>query len=156
MQLFLNAECSYTDLLVWVLHFIISPRLYLKWNSCICKKFTLTNTNTIFIFGASYFFKTINWVLFELLLFIISSGKIFLACVVCSPSLPDTDAGENRLHAWLAKGLCLSQGADCFMLVRFPITQCYLSKDVFVYKVRSPRFVPSPCFILILGSTFYT
>ena len=30
------------------------------------------------------------------------------------------------------------------MLVRFPFTQCYLSKDVFVYKVRSTRFVPSP------------
>ena len=42
------------------------------------------------------------------------------------------------------------------MLVRFPFTQCYLSKDVFVYKDRSTRFVPSPCFILIPESTFYT
>ena len=42
------AECHYIDLFVWDLHFLISPRLYLKWNSCIYKNFTLANTNTIF------------------------------------------------------------------------------------------------------------
>ena len=45
---FFNAECHYIDLFVWDLHFLISPRLYLKWNSCIYKNFTLANTNTIF------------------------------------------------------------------------------------------------------------
>ena len=155
MQLFLNVECPYTDLLVWFLHFIISPRLYLKWNSCICKEFTLTNTNTIFISSASYWLKTINWVLFEHLLFMIRSGKIFLACAVCSPSLPDADVGENRLHdqlkdcVWGKERTVLCQSASRF-------TQCYLSKDVVIYTVRSPHFIPSACFILIPESAFYT
>ena len=34
------------------------------WNGIVAKTFTLTNANTIFLFGASYWFKTINWVLF--------------------------------------------------------------------------------------------
>ena len=32
----------------WVLHSLMFPRLYLKWNSGIYKIFTLTNNNTIF------------------------------------------------------------------------------------------------------------
>ena len=55
--LFLIAECPYIDLLVWVLHFLISPRLYLKWiwNSGIYENFTLTNTNAIFFFRCFLF-----------------------------------------------------------------------------------------------------
>ena len=50
--LFLIAECPYIDLLVWVLHFLVSPRLYLKWrwNSGIYENVNLTNTNAIFFF----------------------------------------------------------------------------------------------------------
>ena len=30
----------------------------------------------------------------------------------------------------------------------FRFSQFYLSKAVYIYIVRSPRFIPSPCFIL--------
>ena len=35
-------------------------------------------------------------------------------------------------------------------------SQFYLSKAVFIYIVRSPRFIPSPCFIPSPESAFYT
>ena len=44
------AECPYIDLLIRVLHFFIFPRLYLKRNSGIYNNFTMTNTNTIFLY----------------------------------------------------------------------------------------------------------
>ena len=43
-----------------------------------------------------------------------------------------------------------------FLLVRFPFLSVLPSKAVFIYIVRSPRFIPSPCFILSPQSSFYT
>ena len=43
----------------------------------------------------------------------------------------------------------MRQGAGTTVLCRpaFRFSQFYLSKAVFIYIVRSPRFIPSPCFI---------
>ena len=38
----------------------------------------------------------------------------------------------------------------------FRLSQFYLSKAVFIYIVRSPRFIPSPCFTPSPQSMFYT
>ena len=90
----------YIDLLVCILSFLISPRL---WNGIVASLRILFLLTAIlfFLFGASQFcifcwFKTIYWILFKLLLFIkfrvlfsfsLSSGIItFLARVVCFPS----------------------------------------------------------------------
>ena len=54
---------------VWVLHFLVSPRLYLKWrwNSGIYENFTLTNTNAIFfsVLLINLFKTILNWILFS-------------------------------------------------------------------------------------------
>ena len=64
--LFLIAECPYIDLLVWVLYFLISPRLYLKWrwNSGIYENVTLTNTNAIFFFLVLLISWKLYWIEF--------------------------------------------------------------------------------------------
>ena len=51
-----------------------------------------------------------------------------------------------------------SQGAGTTVLCKSAIrfSQFYLSKGVFIYIVRSVRFIPSLCFIPSLQSTFYT
>ena len=75
----------------------------------------------------------------------------------------DVGNGENRLRDQLKECLCVREGADCFMLVRLLFFSGYLSKAVFIYTVRSPRFIPSPCIIpspqsVVLSpqSSFYT
>ena len=64
--LFLITECPYIDLLVWVLYFLISPRLYLKWrwNSGIYENVTLTNTNAIFFFLVLLISSKLYWIEF--------------------------------------------------------------------------------------------
>ena len=42
------------------------------------------------------------------------------------------------------------------LLVRFLFLLVLPSKAVFIYIVRSSRFIPSPCFILSPESAFYT
>ena len=42
------------------------------------------------------------------------------------------------------------------LLVRFLFLSVLPSKAVFIYIVRSPRFIPSPFFILSPESAFYT
>ena len=51
-----------------------------------------------------------------------------------------------------------SQGAGTTVLCQSAIcfSQFYLSKAVFIYKVSCPLFMPSPCVIPSLQSTFYT
>ena len=52
----------------------------------------------------------------------------------------------------------MRQGAGttvlCQSALRF--SQLYLSKAVFMYIVRSPHFIPSPCVILSPESAFFT
>ena len=43
-----------------------------------------------------------------------------------------------------------------FLLVRFLFLSVLPSKAVFIYIVRSLRFIPSPCFIFSPESAFYT
>ena len=42
-----------------------------------------------------------------------------------------------------------------FLLVRFLFLSVLPTKAVFIYIVRSSRFIPSPCFILSPESSFY-
>ena len=42
------------------------------------------------------------------------------------------------------------------MPAAFRLSQFYLSKAVFIYIVRSSRFIPSPCFRPSPQSMFYT
>jgi len=73
-----------------------------------------------FLFGASYRFKTINWILYHLLLFIksrvsfsftLTSRITFLVRAVCVPSPFYADVGKNRLRDQPKECLCLRQGA---------------------------------------------
>ena len=41
----------------------------------------------------------------------------------------------------------LGAGTNVLRKPAFRFSQFYLSKAVFMYIVRSPRFIPSPCFI---------
>ena len=89
--LFYLAECPYIDLLVWVLHFLISPRLYLKRNRGIFKNFTLTWLTPIlfFLFGSSLIgslltssFNKIQ----SLISVALNNGITFLVRALCFPS----------------------------------------------------------------------
>ena len=76
-----------------------------------------------------------------------SRGITLLFRAVCFSFPHDADIGENRLCDQLKECLCVRQGAGTTVLsyfaFRFP--QFYLSKAVFTYIVRSPRFIPIPC-----------
>ena len=85
----------------------------------------------------------------------LSSGITFLLRAVCFPSPHNADVGENRLHDYdqLKECLRVRQGGGTTVLCQFAFrfSQFYLSKTVFIYIVRSPRFIPSLCLYVQSG-----
>ena len=121
------------------------------------KNFTLTRLTPapilFFLFGASSIgsfptpsnsFDKIQ----SLISIALSSGITFLVRAVCFPS--PHEENHDRLRDRLTECFCVRQGAGTTVLCKpaFRFSQFYRSKAVFIYLVRSPRFIPSPCFIL--------
>ena len=116
----------------------------MKRNSRIFRNFTLTQLIPIlfFLFDASLIgslltpsFNKIQ----SLISVALNGGITFLVRAVCFPS-----PHEENID-------CMTSLRNVFVQARFPFLSFYL-----YYIVCSPRFIPSPCFILSPQSVFYT